>query len=274
MLPVKSKMLAALNKVQTDMNQVNATQAKTEEKKEEEVKERPPPAKQEKPKMIEVKIRHREDGNGPKFDDVFTDEFLFEQLLDFFSFEEIFTLVQPLNKTYQRLAEEANYLLLRKLADKFYITSGYLTTDLPAHQKIVDVYNQALEVLNDERELNLKPTGFYTDAGLVGTNMWYSFHNIFDTNTSNMYGGYVFSSNNGYNNHIQFYLCVPGAGVDNTFCTKLKKMYEVEPASKEIRVPYQLTPDDGSMPTFKIPKVFEINCKNQGYCYYADNIVL
>ena len=151
------------------------------------------------------------------FQDVFEDGYLLEELLDFLSFEEIFTKVYPLNRTLSKLVNEANYLQLRKLTDKLHITSGYLTSDLPAREKIVDVYKQVITTINEEKEMNLKPTAFYTDSGLIGTNMWYSFHNIFDTNTSNMYGGYVFSSNNGNNNHIQCYLCVPGKGVDNTF---------------------------------------------------------
>jgi hypothetical protein len=151
------------------------------------------------------------------FDNVFQNEYLLEELLEFLSFEEIFAKVYPLNSTYSKLVNEANYLLLRKLADKLNITSGYLTTNLPAKERIVDVYKQVMVTLTEDKEINFKPTAFYTDSGLIGTNMWYSFHNIFDANTSNMYGGYVFSSNDGYNNHIQCYLCVPGAGVDNAF---------------------------------------------------------
>jgi hypothetical protein len=160
------------------------------------------------------------------------------------------------------------------LADKFFITSSYLVSDLPVENRIIDVYKQAIQDLSDGVVQNLKPTAFYTDSGLIGTNMWYSFHNIFDTNVSNMYGGYVFSSNTGSNNHVQCYLCQPCSGVDNAFCQKLKKEYELPADQKEIYVQYQKYPDDGSIPTFKIPKVFEINCKNQGYCYYADNILL
>lgn len=208
------------------------------------------------------------------FDYVFQDDYLFERLLDYFTLEEIYSKFYQLNKTYSKLVEEANYLLLRKLTDAFHITSRYLTSDLPVHERIVDIYRDAISSINSEKDLDLKPTSFYTDSGLVGTNMWYSFHNIFDTNTANMYGGYVFSSNTGTNNHVQAYLCVPGNGVDNAFCQKMKKEYEVTPGSKEIKVPYEKYPSDGSAPTFKIPKVFEMNCRNQGYCYYADNLIL
>jgi len=139
---------------------------------------------------------------------------------------------------------------------------------------MADVYRAVLRDLKEQPSQSLKPTGFYTDSGLVGTNMWYSFHNIFDTNVSNMYGGYVFSSNSGKNNHIQYYLCQPCGGVDNPFCQKLKKEYEIGSSGKEIMVPYKRYPDDGSMPTFKVPKSIEINCKNMGYWYYTDNILL
>ena len=54
----------------------------------------------------------------------------------------------------------------------------------------------------------------------------------------------------------------------------MKTEYQVGTDQKEIKVPYQIYPDDGSEPTFKVPKVFEVNCRNQGYCYYADNMVL
>lgn len=208
------------------------------------------------------------------FDDIFHDDYLFETLLDYFTFEEIFTVFHQLNSKYAKLVDEANYLLLRKLTDKLHITSSYLVTDLPAREKIMEVYKQTVIAVREERTQNLKPTAFYTDSGLVGTNMWYSFHNIFDVNNTNMYGGYVFSSNSGTNNHVQAYLCQAGTGVDNNFCSKMKKDFEETPGSKEIRVPYQKYLDDGSIPTFKVPKVFEINCRNQGYCYYADNIVL
>lgn len=171
----------------------------------------------EESKANQVKSSKKKLSGLHNFDNVFQDGYLLEELLDFLSFEEIFAKVYPLNRTYSKLVNEANYLLLRKLADKLHITGGYLTSDLPAKERIVDVYKQVLETLNKEKELNLKPTAFYTNSGLIGTNMWYSFHNIFDTNTTNMYGGYVFSSNDGYNNHIQCYLCVPGSGVDNTF---------------------------------------------------------
>mmetsp|Transcript_23538 Transcript_23538/g.20888 ORF Transcript_23538/g.20888 Transcript_23538/m.20888 type:complete len:203 (-) Transcript_23538:707-1315(-) len=131
------------------------------------------------------------------------DEYILEGIMDFFTFREIFVYFYPLNKTVQRLVKEANYLLLRKLADYFNITSGYLTSELPANEDMLDVYQQAQIDMNNERDLDLKPQAFYTDSGLVGTNMWYSFHNIFDTNNSNMYGGYIFSTNSGTNNHIQ-----------------------------------------------------------------------
>jgi hypothetical protein len=54
----------------------------------------------------------------------------------------------------------------------------------------------------------------------------------------------------------------------------MKTEFQVDGDPKIIKVPYKIYPDDGSEPTFKVPKVFEVNCKNQGYCYYADNIVL
>jgi hypothetical protein len=154
-------------------------------------------------KTNQVKTIKKKLSGSHNFDNVFQDGYLLEELLDFLSFEEIFVKVYPLNRTYSKLVNEANYLLLRKLADKLNITGGYLTSDLPAKERIVDVYKQVLVTLNHEKELNLKPTAFYTNSGLIGTNMWYSFHNIFDMNTTNMYGGYVFSSNDGYNNHIQ-----------------------------------------------------------------------
>ena len=208
------------------------------------------------------------------FEDIFLNDFIFEEFLEFFSFEEIFRYIYPLNKKFRKLVNESNYMLFQKMADCFNITSGYLTSDLPASENILEVYKQAIFETSEGKEIDMKPQGFYTDSGLVGTNMWYSFHNIFDTNTSNMYGGYVFSSGKGKNNHVQFYLGVPAWGVDNPFCQKMKKEYELPNGDgKEIYVPYQ-KPSDGSVDTFKLPKTFEMNFKNQGFSFYADNIVL
>jgi len=192
-------------------------------------------------------------------------DYVFEAILDFFSLEDIYKCIRPLSRRIMKLVEEENYLLLRKLIEKFNISSSYLTSDLPTHERIFDVYMKAMSSINEGKVYNLKPISFYTDSGLVGTNLWYSVHNIFDSNNQNMYGGYVFSSNTGTNNHVQSYLCVPAGGVDNTFCNKMKSEFEVTTGSKEIRFPYEKYPSDGSQPTFKIPKVFEINCRNQGY---------
>lgn len=54
----------------------------------------------------------------------------------------------------------------------------------------------------------------------------------------------------------------------------MKTEYEVSPGSKEIRVPYDTYPEDDFPSHFKVPKIFEVNCKNQGYSYYCDNLVL
>jgi len=206
------------------------------------------------------------------FDIAMNDDYVFETLLDYFSLNEIYLYIYPLNKSYEQRVEEANYLMFRKMADKLHITSTYLTSDLPAKRRIIDVYKETIEAVEENKVMDLKPHAFFTDSGLVGTNMWYSFHNIFETSTS-MYSGYVFSSNKGANNHVQSYMCVPGS-YDNTFSQKYKNEFEVSPGSKEIRVPYEKFPGDGSDPTFKIPKIFEINCRNQGYWYYVDNLAL
>jgi hypothetical protein len=194
---------------------------------------------------------------------VFADDYLFEQLLDYFSMNEIVKYFYCLNKTYKARISDSNYLLMEKLADKLNITSSFLTSDLAAKDNILDICRDVSKTIEEAKIVDLKPNCFYTDSGIVGTNMWYGTHNIFETNTT-MYYGYVFSSNKGTNNHIQAYLCAPG-GYNNTFNQKLKSEYELSPGSKEIKVPYKKTPIDGGKPTFKIPRVFEINCRNQGY---------
>jgi len=217
-------------------------------------------------------IKEKEGRAVCKLDIVLENDYIFETLLSFFTFEEIYRIIVPLSKIYRNHVEDANYLLLTKLADKLNITSSFMTSDLPAHWSVVDIYKDAMRAVETGDMINLKPNAFFTDSGLVGTNMWYSFHNIFETNTT-MYYGYVFSSSKGSNNHVQCYLCVPG-NYDNTFNQKLKTEFEKSPASKEICVPYDKYPSDGTAPTFKIPKIFEINCKNQGYSYYTDNLAL
>jgi len=206
------------------------------------------------------------------FDETFSDDYLFEILIDYFTLDQIYKWVYPLSKVYRQKVEEANYLLLGKLADKLNITSTYLTSDLPCSRRVVDVYKRALISIQEEKPVDLKPNAFSTDSGLIGTNMWYGMHNIFDNQTS-QYSYYVFSSNKGENNHIQAYLCNPGS-YDNNFYSKMKSEFEEEPGSKNIYVPYDKLPLDGSTPTFKIPKVFEMNCRNQGYWYYTDNLAL
>ena len=109
-------------------------------------------------------------------------------------------LFYPLNNTYQRRVEEANYLLLRKLTEELHITSTYLTSDLPCRSRIVDVYKTAMRTIQDEKPFDLRPNAFTTDSGLVGTNMWYVMHNIFEI-ASSMYSHYVFSSKKEENNH-------------------------------------------------------------------------
>lgn len=210
--------------------------------------------------------------NCISFYQVFDDDYVFEILIDYFSLNQIYKLFYSLNKYYQEKVESANYLLLRKLIDKLNISSSYLTSDLPWRERIVNVYKSALKKIEEAKPVDLKPNAFTTDAGLIGTNMWYGMHNIFEVANS-MYSYYVFSSNKGENNHIQAYLCNPGT-YDSQFSQKTKSEFEKEPGSKTIYVPYEKTPLDGSMPTFKIPKVFEMNCRNQGYWYYADNIAL
>lgn len=155
--------------------------------------------------------------DGPTFHQIFEDEEILESLLSFFTLKEIFCKFIRLNKKIGDLTREANYLLLSKLVEDLNITSTYLTSELPAHEEIDSVYRQAVRDLEETKDADLKPQGFYTDSGLVGNNMWYGVHNIFDVNTSNMYGGYVFSSNKGSNNHLQFYISVPACGVDNPF---------------------------------------------------------
>lgn len=206
------------------------------------------------------------------FAKVFEDDYLFELLLEYFSLEGIYKHIYPLNKAFKARVAESNYLLLEKFADRLHITSTFLSTDLPAKESIIDIYKDTVKTIEEDKVVNIKPNCFYTDSGLVGTNMWYSMHNIFETNTT-MYYGYVFSSNKGTNNHVQAYLWNPGS-YDNAFNQKLKSEYELDPGSKEIFVPYNETAGDGAEPTFKIPKVFEINCRNQGYCYYVDNFLL
>ena len=197
------------------------------------------------------------------FDEIFDDDYLFELLLDYFDLNDIYLTFYPLNSKYQNKVEESNYLLLGKLTDKLNITQTYLSSDIPCYKRIVDLYKSAVRTIQNEKPVDLKPNPFSTDSGLVGTNMWYGMHNIFQANNS-MYSYYVFSSNKGEKNHVQTYLCCPGT-YDNNFSQKLKSQYEEEPGSKNIYVPYEKTLPDGSAPTFKIPKVFEINCRNQGY---------
>lgn len=206
------------------------------------------------------------------FAQIFEDDFLFETLLDFFSLDDIYTTFSCLNRLYQQKVEEANYLLLRKLTDKLHISPTYLTSDLPCHSRVVDVYKSAVRRIEEGKPVDLKPNSFTTDSGLVSPNMWYSMHNIFEA-ASSQYSYYVFSSNKGENNHIQAYLCNPSS-YDNTFAQKLKREYEKAPGSKTIYVPYEKYPLEGGLPTFKVPKIFEMNCRNQGFCYYADNIAL
>lgn len=201
-------------------------------------------------------------GNS-KFNEIFADDFMFELLLDYFTLNEIYLLFYPLSKYFQSKVEESNYLLLGKLTDKLHITSTYLTSDLPCHQKIVEVYKDVIRAIQEEKPVDLKPNAFTTDSGLIGTNMWYGMHNIFEIANS-MYSYYVFSSNKGENNHIQAYLCNPGS-YESQFSQKLKSEFENPPGSKNIYIPYEKMPIDGSYPTFKIPRIFEINCRNQGY---------
>jgi hypothetical protein len=139
------------------------------------------------------------------FTKVFEDDYLLELLLDFFSLEGIYKHIYPLNKTFKARVTESNYLLLEKLADRLHITSTFLSTDLPAKESVVDIYKDTVRTIEEDKVVNIKPNCFYTDSGLVGTNMWYSMHNIFESNTT-MYYGYVFSSNKGTNNHVQAYL--------------------------------------------------------------------
>lgn len=206
------------------------------------------------------------------FDSVFSDDFLFEQLLDFFNLDEIIKYFYLLNKSFKARVNDANYLLTLKFADKLNITPTFLTSDLAARDNILDIYRAVSKTVEEAKIIDLKPNWFYTDSGIVGTNMWYGMHNIFETNTT-MYYGYVFSSNKGTNNHIMAYLCAPG-GYNNTFNQKLKSEFELSPGSKDIKVPYKTLPADGTEATFKVPRVFEINCRNQGYWYYVDNLML
>lgn len=206
------------------------------------------------------------------FDSVFADDFLFEKLLDYFNLDEIIKYFLPLNKNYKTKVTESNYLLTVKFADKLNITPTFLKSELAAKDNILDIYRDVSKIVEESKIIDLKPNWFYTDSGIVGTNMWYGMHNIFETNTT-MYYGYVFSSNKGTNNHIMAYLCAPG-GYNNTFNQKLKSEFELSPGSKEIKVPYKTLPADGGPATFKVPRTFEINCRNQGYWYYVDNLML
>lgn len=206
------------------------------------------------------------------FSEIFEDDYLFELMLDYFSLNDIYLIFPSLNSKFQFKLEESNYFLLGKLTDKLNITSTYLTSDIPCHRRIVDLYKSAMKSIKEQKEIDLKPNPFTTDSGLVGTNMWYGMHNIF-LSSNNLYSYYIFSSNKGEKNHVQSYLCCPGA-YDSMFSQKSKKNYELEPGSKIIYVPYEKTSIDGSPPTFKIPRIFEINCKNQGFWYYTDNLAL
>jgi len=51
------------------------------------------------------------------------------------------------------------------LIDKLNITSTYLTSDLPYHHRIVDVYKGVMKQIQDEKPVDIKPNAFYTDSG-------------------------------------------------------------------------------------------------------------
>ncbi|CAI2367580.1 unnamed protein product [Moneuplotes crassus] len=205
---------------------------------------------------------------------IFEDDEILNVILEFFTLGEIVVIFFPLNSRIKGLVQKENYLLFEKLIEELNITSCYTTSDLPVYEDIGAVYKQAICDFEDEKETDLKPQAFYTDSGIIGSNMWYGFHNIFGSNTSNIYGGYVFSSNKSKNNHVQFYLSVPTFGVDNKYCQTLKTEFELTPGSKEIKTPYLQTMSDKETPLFKVPTTFEVNLKNQGFSYYADNLLL